>query len=211
MARRRGRPRRARGRKLNKRQVRQVKSIITRNEEVKIKDTLLGSTSISSTAGITAAITAVAVGTEESQRVGDEIRLKSIHVNANILGADATNVVRLIWFQWIPNNASQTPNAGSLLQDTTYPWMSPINETNQKAGLFRIISDKRYQLTTSGSNQGITLTKTFYGRKIPRKNIEFNPAQSTGFNQIYCLYASDSVAASHPTFTYYTRVSYSDS
>lgn len=202
---------RTRGRKLNKRQVRQVKSIVTRNEEIKIKDTLQSSTSATSTAAFTNPIPAVSQGTGESQRIGDKIRLKSLHVKCTLAGADATNVVRLVWFQWIPNTASQTPNAGSLLQDTAVPWLSPINETNQNAGLFRIISDNLYQLTTSGSNQGLVVHKNFYGRKLPRKNLEYNPGATTGFNQIYCMYASDSVAATHPSFAFYTRLRYSDS
>lgn len=150
-------------------------------------------------------------GTADSQRTGDRLTLKNIQSRISIIGADATNVIRLIFFQWYQNTATSTPVIGSILQNPTYSWVSAINDTNQDAGLFRIIYDKTYQLSLSGNNQGLVKKLNFYGRRLPRKSLQFNPANTTGFNQVYCLAVSDSVAVTHPSVLVYSRTTYVDS
>lgn len=197
------------GRKLTPAQKRQVKIIVGRNVEKKFYDRNLAGNSPSASGLIVGSVINMNQGNNDTGRIGDKITLKNMKIRTTIVGADSTNFVRLIWFQWTPLNSVQAPTLAALMQDPL-TWNSPLNESNGVANLFRVISDKIYSCSLAGSTAARSFTTTLYGRKIPRKQIEYQPSQATGYNQIYCAMYSDSVAASHPTVSVYLRTMFTD-
>lgn len=197
------------GRKLTPAQKRQVKLIVGRDVEKKFFDKNMPGNAPTGSGLIVGSVINIAQGNNDTGRIGDKITLKQMKIRTTITGADATNFVRLIWFQWTPLNSVQAPSLSTLMQDPI-TWNSPLNESNGAANLYRVISDKIYSCSLSGSTAARSFTTVLYGRKIPRKQIEYQPSQATGYNQIYCAMYSDSTATAHPTVSVYMRTMYTD-
>lgn len=197
------------GRRLTKKQLKQVKRIVTRSAEQKIYDVTSATTGFTNAGTLIGPFQQIPQNIGDSQRIGDRIYLKNVHSRMSFIYGDGTNVIRMIWFQWYPNTASETPLVGTILQ-TLNP-RSMINDTNQDGQKFRVMLDKTYAMTQNGSNGCIQKNFRFYGRRLPRKKLQYNPAATTGFNQIYCLFISDSIAAPNPTVDMVVRTTYVDS
>jgi hypothetical protein len=202
--------RKNRGRKLNKKQMRQVKSLMTRNQEIKYLDANIAATSIPYTGVFWNSMTQVGQGINDHQRVGDRLTVKKLTIRASMVGQDATNQMRLIVFQWFPNTAVTTPVIGTILENPLYQITSSINRTNEEGRLFKIMFDKTYTLVQNASNGSAFKTLKFYGRRIPRKIISYNPTATTGFNQFYFLAISDSVLPSDPSVAWSSRLDFTD-
>lgn len=198
------------GGQLTDRQKRQVKSMISRRIETKIFDTSLLGTSVVTGGTILGPFSVPVQGPADGQRVSDRIMLKDLMVNWEVKASDDTNIVRIVIFQWRSNNASVSPTASVLLQNPGNPIHSSINDTNVDGGLFTVLADKRYTLVINGSNRAVARRFKFFGRRIPRKRVTFNPSATTGFNHIYAAVWSDSVLGPNPTYDYYTRIHYID-
>lgn len=193
---------------LSKKQRKEVKAIVKTNAEMKYIDSNFVASVVNAGGTLLGPVTAINQNIGGSQRIGDQIRIENIAATEQLIAGDATNFLRIIWFQWYQNTASVAPTLGAILQNPSAPTYSPINETNLDGKLFRILSDKCYGMTTSGANQCLTLKKRI---KPARKVLEFNPTAATGFNHIYCYVMSDSIAAPNPTHQAYVRVQYTDS
>lgn len=199
------------GRKLNKRQVRQVKNLVSRQQEHKIFDNTSGSTGAPNTGVLYGPLTAPSQGPSDSQRTGDRITLKKITFRESMIYADTTNHFRLIIFQWYQNSALATPALTDILQTIGNPICSAINDTNMDGKKFKILHDKVFNLTQNGANAAAFSQIKLYGRRIARKAIQFNPGATSGFNHIYMFALSDSAAIPNPSLTHYSRVEYIDS
>lgn len=153
---------------------------------------------MSATATI-ASLTDIPQGDTDNARDGDALKLKSLmcvfNVNANT-GA-VRNIIRIIIFQWKPND-STAPTAGQLLLtgasgsvDTT----SQYSHDNRQ--LFNILSDWYFPVggstTVPDTVQVRTFKRKIFGRKM-RKNVQFSAAGTTGTNKLYILYIADTVA-----------------
>lgn len=193
---------------LSKKQRKEVKSIVKANAELKYLDYLTTATGINSGGYLVGPITAITQNISGSNRIGDQVKIDSIWAHEQLICGDATNFVRIVWFQWFQNTATIVPTLGAILQNPAVPTFSPINETNVDGKLFRVISDKCYSMTTSGANQCLSIKKRL---KPPRKIIEFNPTATTGFNHVYCYVVSDSIAAPNPTHQAMFRTQFTDS
>lgn len=199
------------GRKLNKRQVRQVKNLVSRQQEHKVFDNTVGSTGISSGGSLYGPLTAPIQGTGDSQRVGDRITLKKMTFREAMVYGDGTNHLRLIIFQWYQNSAVAAPLLTDILQTTGNPICSSINDTNMDGKKFKVLHDKVYNLTQNGANGASFSQIKLYGRRIARKAIQFNPGATSGFNHIYMYAISDSAAVPNPSVTHFSRCEYIDS
>lgn len=188
----------------------QVKNLIGRNDETKIFDIGLSATVISSSGSIFGPITATNQGAADGQHVGDKLKLKKVELRETMFGADASNIMRVVWFQWYSNNATTTPSVSAVLENIGFPVSSAINHTNDQSHLFKIVSDKRYAMSLSGDSAALVKDSNWYGKAIPRKIIEYNPGSNTGFYHLYCMVVSDSILVSHPTYGFYIRCHYTD-
>jgi len=154
-----------------------------------------GTTCYSPMSGITQGLQDLA------QRVGDEIRPISFSIKGEIVGADSTNVVRLIVFQW---KQETVPVIGDVIQTANVN--SFYNHDN--AGLFKILFDRRYTTSYNGNDVkqvNVNITKGF------NRMVKYNATSSTQFhNGIYICLISDSASFNHPGFNLITRVRYTD-
>lgn len=157
--------------------------------------------------------------------IGGNIDPMSIQVRLSVIagqssafipaGPDTSNLVRVVVFQWLGDT---TPGSGDIFQALTTqgvysPWQ--INSLDK----LNILMDKTYSTyltcfqtgvassTTSGNS--IYDNRYIKGRKMAP--IHFNNAGNapTG-NDIYLCHISDSSVSPHPTFSYYTRLTFVD-
>lgn len=188
---------------------RQAEKILSVAAEKKHKDANAVIQSIDYFGSVNSALNQIARGTSDNgERVGDSIRIKSIQLNWIPIAADSTNVLRFIVFQWY--DVLVTPTAGDILinvgtvnaPNSLYNWDNKLR--------YRILYDKRVSLgTTAGNGNGCykkLITRGF------RRDIRYNGAAATDFinNAIYTLVISDSAAVAHPTVSWTLRMNYTD-
>lgn len=202
---------------LSRKEASAVKAIISNQlkEKVELKyvDETFNATSISFTPTFYD-LTEISNGTGKDRRIGSDITLTSIQFQLSFTKADTTNFIRMVLFQWYPNNDDSPPDWTKLFQYHTVgvpvdqqELMSPLAITEADVGTYKIMMNKQFLLDTEESVQ---LMNGFI-KKGFRKNISYAGSLPTvGTNHIYLLLVSDSGATSHPTISGHFRLRYTD-
>lgn len=206
---------RRKGTKLNKRQKKEVKRLITGIEEHKFSDTaLLGSIITSNSPTI---VSAPAQGSGSNQRVGDDINIKRMKLRCSISGggavlgvADQFNVVRCVIFRWSQNNNVTAPVLADVFQYPAASFTSPLNWDSIDQGKIKVCMDRTFTYTQSGT-QVRSIIADIYGKRLHGSKVKYNAGATTGVNQFYIHFVSDSTVAPSPAVIGYLRYEYTDS
>ena len=194
---------------LSRAQKKEVNRLITKKEEIKYVDWNFASSSISST-GSTTDLCAIAQGANQSQRIGNQLRLLSFKIIGNVIAADTTNTIRFVFWTYKQNSGNSTPDlnfvmnygssAVSVQPDSQY--MYPQKKT------YKILHDRMFSLSTAAN----PIEQYIIRVPVPPSvaDIDFNPGSNTGVNHMFLSVVSDSVAATHPSFTGTIRLFYAD-
>lgn len=155
---------------------------------------------------------------EEGQRIGNTIFPKSFQFNYSLEAGDSTNFLRITIFEWLlPTSASdEVPTSGDIFENpaTGFAYLSPLNYDNRKN--YHILHDKVYKMVTGAANQIMSGKLTFTVRKLRVKKWIFTGDSQTGVEaslvkgNIYMFAVSDSSILPHPSFSYSTRLTYTD-
>lgn len=190
---------------LNTKQKSSVKRIMSKVIEKDFVDTTIANAV--DAAGVVGVLTYPPQGTAPSQRIGEQIFLKKLKIRLNVAISDATNIVRIIFFRWSPDNQVSSPTTSTVLQSLST--MAHINYINDQSGKVQVLLDRTWALTYT--NQiNVNLIANLYGKKLGKKRVDFNSTLVTGVDQIYYLLLSDSVAVTHPYVAGYVRMEYTD-
>lgn len=156
-------------------------------------------------------LTSISQGQTDITRVGDKATLTSLNLKYQITGGDATNLLRVIVYQWHPNSTLAAPTAANVMQyfniGDNREVLSPY--THDYKGQFTILFDRLHSTTLVGSNQAISW-QGYVSLRRARKQLEFTAGGQEAANHIYLLVLGDSTAVTHPTFTYLARVMFTD-
>lgn len=194
------------GRKLNQRQKRQVKTIISRKMEKKEFPFFVVNGSASST-GTIVDCCAIPQAAGNGSRIGNNIELKKIEFRYSYAAGDATQVCRLILFQWKNDSGPDPPSVAEIIQDlTNNPWLGDYRYDERTE--FNILYDRLHFLDSTGNGAGGA--HVIVNPKKMKKEVPFNNALTSGNNKIYLLYISDSNALPNPTFNIYGTITYTD-
>lgn len=149
--------------------------------------------------------TDIVQGSAQTQRVGDELRLKSIDLRYQIACADTTQCMRIIVFQWFQNTV---PTVNNILYSNGTA-QAPFGALNfEQRRNYRILYDRMHSLDIITEIQNGVHVRIW---KIPKRNIVFTTTGTTvGNNKCYIYFISDSSVAPHPTLTWQIRVNYTD-
>lgn len=149
-----------------------------------------------------------------NQRTGDITFIDRMWITytCNAANADVFSSLRLILFQWKPNDLSQPPTAAVILQsvaDNVYA-MYDWNFSDQYRILFDRIHSFSGTLTnpTSSTNQCISQEISLAPCV---KRVEFGFGLPTGDNVIFLMVMSDSAIAPFPNLNFKSRITYTDS
>jgi len=129
-------------------------------------------------------------GATDTTRIGDKIRILSMKWvgQAQLVAGDIAGVLRMIIFQWHPDDTFQVPTLTDVLQYNDYN--SPYN--HDRGTNFSIIYDK----TTAYNFQGVS-NRVLKGRlairkfKFCKQNISYTAATINGLNKFYMIMTSD--------------------
>lgn len=206
----RGKPGLSRG--LTMVQKRQVQGIIDAQTEVKY----FGTATLGQTATVTSQVfdlSAVPQGDTDTTRDGDRIHIKKMHVRGQVLIADATQLFRVIFFQWFPLT---TPVGGDILLNGPTGAIDVYSHYNHDSRQqFAILRDDFYSMlgnAAAATNPYTTASQQVFSFTLkPReKNLQFAAGGTTGTNHIWYLIISDSNLAAHPTITMGTKLMFTD-
>lgn len=138
-------------------------------------------------------------GTGQSDRIGNEYRLRSFHFRGGVFAADDTNLFRVILY---------SPKASTATIGT--PQVFDALDLDR----FRIYHDRLYPISKLGGP----------GCKLIRVSKSWSRGKSTGLkvtysgplasdavkNRIFMYFVSDSSLAAHPTVTGHYRIKFKD-
>lgn len=161
------------------------------NKNIETKHLAASGQTTTSTSVLNTQITTIPQGDDEFRRTGNRVTVTGFYGKFNIVGADSTNMVRMVLY--IPKDPNDT-----MTSLTTYGIIDFDKYT--------VLSDRLITTSLSGNNSKvITIAKKFkYGT---RRGLDVQFASSTTTdvkkNNIYLAWVSDSSAATHPAINYH--------
>lgn len=168
---------------------------------------IVGAAPISiSTAGQIEDLSAVTQGPSEAQRIGDKLLPKYITINFQVVLADTTNLMQVILLRWKPDDAIDTitfakvNNGGNLAPIAMYNW--------NMRDKFDILKSEIFSLDAGNPSQ---FRRWFVSFGDKTSQMKYNISATSGCNKFFLVICSDSQATTHPTFTYYSRLVFTDS
>lgn len=192
--------------RLNIREKKQVKRIVRFQQEKKNFPFYIINGS-ASTAGTITKLTIIPQGDSGTTRDGNNVNITRIQFRYSFAYGDATNVCRIIIFQWKNDDTNDFPTVAKLIQDpVNNSWLGSQIFANPDA---RILYDRLHFV--SGNGFAVTGSRAVIKSKKYAKKLKYNAGVNTGSNQLYVLYLSDSSTSTHPTFNMWGVVSYTDS
>jgi len=147
-------------------------------------------------------------GDGANQRHGNDVYVTGIEGLWSVVGADATNVVRMMIIQ-DANSGGAVPLVGDIFETASNPH-SAINNLSQSR--FKVLWDKFLGLSY-GTGEGVR-TGSIDLRFSPPIHVSYYTTGATtagaAVNSLWLVTISDSGAATHPTTNVYTSTMYTD-
>lgn len=186
-----------------------IKAELKKNIETKYSNQNHSLVSVDNT-GVIYDLTPIPQGTQDIQRIGDEITVKSLQVRLNAIAGDVTNFLRMVIFQWIPNDANP-PTVANILngQGGTVALVSAYYQNDTLGNNYIVLYDKVFTMSQTGNTAAIS-RNLYCPMKYAKKRVQFNAATTEGQNKFYVILVSDSAAASHVGIDLVTRMTFSD-
>jgi len=186
--------------------VKTVKAVINRNIETKqLNDTFNQN---ATTTMVYHQLDTIALGTSDtSQRIGDSVKHQSIRIGYNVAVGDATNVIRIILFQW---NETTTPTENIVLADTTSAvtkLCGGFSHDSVEGRMLRVIDDT--VVTLNGVAKPNYIWYKRYNLAKLRKT-QFQSGNVFGIGNLYIGYMSDSGSSTHPVVQAAWHLRYKD-
>lgn len=207
-------------------EVKQLKKFVNKTIEMKQVNYSQNSTALSTTGMAAGSFLQIATGAEDGSalgsaaRVGNSITLmrQQVCINLAASATDTYNQFRVILAESVDGN--QPLSLVDILQYPTYAlyganvFSSPYTTVTTTNRRYKIHYDKSFELsalpTKGGKATKIIKHMIRYGKT--GKELEYAGAGSLNPNnhRLTLLMISDSVSATHPTYTYSVRSSYKD-
>lgn len=223
-----------RGKKLTKRQVNEVKTIMHREQELKYFFYRQTAFQITTTPTVFFNPFDVPQGDTDNTRDGDRLRWAgTLEINLQVVNAigatgDVYNNVRFVVFQWHPMTTG-TPYPATNGSDIfmtgpsgSVDIYSVYNHDTRQC--YTILYDRVYNTVGPGNNGVVTgannpstntTSSGVHQLRIPlskvRKDVQYNAGGLQATNRLGLFYVSDSTLATHPTLAYMSKVFFRDS
>jgi len=146
----------------------------------------------------------ISQGLSDLNRIGDEIRITSMSLNLQVIGVDATNLMRVVIFKWRP---ATVPSVASILSFGGGTANAPLSALNRDRSVdYKIYYDHTFALSTATNvSQAVSI------KHIPLKGLcQYQAGTTSGTNHLYLLVISDSGAVPNPSLQFMTRVNFTD-
>lgn len=158
-------------------------------------------TGVNTTGAITQ-LNNIPLGTTDSTRIGDKVKVTSINFRFNCIVGDTVNFIRIIFFQWHPGT---NPGVSDVLLDPAQPITSAYSHDSRVS--FRILFDRVVALSSAGPAAKTVIVNW---RRALRKCCYLAGSATSGQENLWVSYWSDSNAVPNPTLEMYALVNYVD-
>lgn len=181
-----------------------VKKYIARQQEHKYWD-VTNSAAIDFS-GVIYDLSLIPQGDTDISRDGDKLMPTSLYLNMKVEAGDPTNVMRVIVFRWKINSAAYAPTVADILAVTgsAYAPMSPY--LHDIKSQFTVVKDLTFHV--SSYNVFAWYKRTI---RLAKRTIKYAGGTTSASDKLYMLVVSDSGTITHPSFTSYTRLNFTDS
>lgn len=188
----------------------QVARLIRNKEELKVFQAGIQNESIGIASGSVSSLANIVQGVATDGRIGDEIAYRYLKARFTIVMADATQIVRVIFFKWHDNTSYSAPTYAKILKADVSGIVTPLSfyNDNEKQS-YSIIYDQVFTGTNGTSNPLLIQHREL---KFPVKGKARYTADAgtDGTNKLYRLMISDSAGPPNPTVYWMTEVGYTD-
>lgn len=201
------------GRGLTPAQKNQVQRIVESNAEEKYYPANTNLVTLSATPVLFDLVIPI-VGGLDTERIGDKIKVKRMHIRGGIGPGDEFGLVRVIFFQWFPNSI---PTAGSILLTGPSGNIDQFSQySHDLRDEFSILSDITYHLEGNGTANTAPYTSNSqylfnFTLKPTNRDVQFLGSGTTGTNKIWWLGLSDSTAVPNPFISFQAKTLFTDS
>lgn len=185
----------------------EAKKAVYRSIESKRYDLQLAVSTIDYSGFVTSFTNAMTEGTSDIEYIGDKIRATHLCVRGNLVGADSTNMVRIMI---VKSFTSTAPTAATLLQSVGNV-RAPLSARDADyEATYKTLWDRTYSLVPA-----TTSLQRLFKINLPGKSLGVIHFQDGGTavlerGGIFMMVISDSAAASHPTIQWESRLHYKD-
>lgn len=155
--------------------------------------------------GACVSLSDIAQGAGDTARTGDQLNVVRLYLDYAIFPGDATNLVRVIIFQWKPIDTS-APAPSDILQSVGNAY-APLSTYNHDS---RFQKHVLYDALHSVDTYHPQIKKKVIIKKFKPNRIQYTAGTVTGQNKIYLLTISDSAASTHPSISLHTKILYKD-
>jgi hypothetical protein len=156
----------------------------------------------------------------QGQRIGNTIFVKDLRFNYQVslgvgtFGNDLENVVRVIIFQWIPDNNLESPIFGDIFIEAvgSYPYLAHYNPDTKRK--YRVLYDRTHCLSNTAGNKFTEVVHAVL--KPPIQKLVLDQDSTFGFGailvsgSIWSIMISDSSITPNPVVDYSTVFYYTD-
>jgi len=206
---------------LSSRQAQEVSKIVQKNfsKRVELKYYTFGAQpTVNSTIPVITSLSDIAQGDTDITRNGDRLNISRLELryilkvnSANLIPA---NAVRVIIFQWLPNDGTAAPTVSNILTPDgfsgTYTVLSGHNHDGRD--MYRIVYDHTHMVvgtsTIYASNAGIYVDKVV-SLAAAIKHFQFNGSTTNATNKLFVLFLTDA-AANLPFIYWNTKLYFRD-
>jgi len=188
---------------LSQGQARQVSEIVQKNfrKRVELKYYTFGAQpSVTATVPVITSLSDIAQGDTDITRNGDRLNINRLELryilkvnSSNLIPA---NIIRVIVFQWLPNDGSVAPLVSNILTPDgfsgTYTVLSGHNHDGRD--MYRIIYDQSHVVV--GTSTIYATSSGIYADKVVSiasaiKHFQFNGSTTNATNKLFVLFLTD--------------------
>jgi hypothetical protein len=157
--------------------------------------------------GVCVSLSDITQGDTPTTRDGNSVVFRELKLRYTITPADATNLMRVIVFRWLPLD-STPPTPGQILL-TIGSALAPLSVRYPVfPSLYKVYYNKLHDVDTTSKVQ--VKGRVVIRKKMGIQKTEYNNTSSDGVGKLYILAISDSAAATHPSIQWYGQLRYND-
>lgn len=202
------------GRKFNKR----VKFAINKFAERKYLDYAYNGTAPAASVIVYSNLGIAQGSSAAGQRIGNEIYNRSLKIRLHCTSTNSGDSGPIHWRIVIgcwKDYTVSAPSMGTVLQDTSYWDISPLYRTYLLQKKWIPMWDKTFMTSVSGGkiegnmNTDRYFNLKFIGKRLPMKRAMYNSSNNPQ-NAYFVLVMTDAVTISYPSWSIYSRLTYTD-
>lgn len=188
-----------------------VKKAIARNIENKSFPLSSGLQAMGYDSAYIVDLTTISQGDTDNARTANEVKASGLVFKGYITpdSGTAVGVARVMLVQWFEDSSSGAPALTDFFSATNISYIENVRE-GQLLGRGKVLFDRRFLIDDVVEGHHVFTAFISY-KKLARKIIKYNNANTTGKNHIYLIGTSNIVAASSPpAIGYASTLTYKD-